>query len=686
MMKQKQQNGRVEKMVSFSQSNNFRSLNFFRKFIGGGTMAIVLLTIMTFESATASTGFAKRLDQLQNRSTDPVISKDIAAILEQAGRVKSWPIIRRVDTLEDFSKLDGKWARKTEPHKRTEMMSNKENARLFGLATTDMTNARMLLDELPLLAAAYRFTGDESYRERLVSQLEEFSTWDPLQRRGWTLRVNSADFGKRQDGVWLATGCAIQALVIMLDLLPEEALSPDLREKLDELLKRELERSVSDWENKVPWYVKAQKIQSNQWVVPASGIALAALQLGKERFPKAYELAKNSLRRSLGSLSDEGAVSEGFGYAIDWTIPALVLTAHYMAQAGDKEFIEHPFIRKFPFWLTQHYQPGKNVINAFDWWGGQRNMYDTFMPKITMLTALTEDPQLQWILFQQHGKVSRDVFGLISLGIPSENMQKPALFAVFERAARVNWRSSWSENADGVWIRGWHRDDFHAHDDAGHVNYIKNGKIVLLEAGTGGYSDPRKSKEYDSVCGHNVLQVGDEIRTKKVINALLDVSKLNATGGDVSVDAAAAYPGVSKWLRRVVWNDKELKVSDEVELEAGKRETLLFRWHLGTANEAVITRIDDKSWKITVSAGELVFPGWIGQHKDNGLEVAEQDIVLTPEIDIIIKSRQPLKVVQSKHIDHTMKFRLRYNMHTLIEVYSAEPIERLHCETQFRAR
>lgn len=645
-----------------------------------------LSAVMAVGNLVAATDFGGRIDKLRERRDDPVVSAEITAVLAQAERVASWPVVRRVDTLEDFSKLDGKWARKAEPHKRTEMMKNKDNARLFGLASADVNNARLLFRELPLLAAAYRFTGQNKFRERLISQLEELSAWEPLQRRGWTLTTSSAPFRDKQDGVWLSTGCVIQALVVMLDLLPENSLPPELSEKINTLLKRELDRSVSDWNNKVPWYVRAQKVQSNQWVVPASGIALAALRLGRENNREAYELAKASLRRSLDCLGDEGAVSEGFGYAIDWTIPALVLTAHYMAQAGDDEFINHPFIRGFPFWLAESYQPGKNVVNAFDWWGGNRNMYDSFMPKIAMLTALTSDPNLQWIIFHQHKKVSRDAFGLIALGIPPENMREPALFAVFKRAARVNWRSSWDDNADGVWIRGWHNEDFHAHDDAGHVNYIKNGKIVLLEAGTGGYSDPRKAGEYDSVCGHNVLQVGENIRTKKGIDALFTVNKLDASGGDVSLDAAAAYPELSKWLRRVAWDTGRLQVNDEVAFKPGQQDTLLFRWHLGSAKEAVITRIDDKNWKVAVPAGELVFPGWIGEREESDLEVPEKDIVPTPEINITISSDQPLKVTQGKHIDHSTKFRVRYNLHTVIEVRTENKVSGLRCETNFQAR
>lgn len=650
------------------------------------TLALLSLTALGVVAAEPVVAFSSRIDYLKQRATtDTAIGKELEPMLKQADLITQRAILRRVDTLEDFAKLDDKWGRKMEPHKRTEMMKDKVNARFFGLASADTSYARTLLVELPLLAAAYRLTGKPAYRDYLQRQLEEMSGWNPLQRPGWTLNVRSKRLRADGDGVWLATGCNIQALVITLSLLPPDALTPELRQKLDVLLERELKLILKDWHDQRPWYVKQQKIQSNQWIVPASGLALAAIRLGRDRYPEAYKLAKDSLRRSLDCLGDEGAVSEGIGYALDWTIPALALTAHYMAVAGDPDFINHPFMKKFPFWLTQSYQPGQNVINAFDWWGGCRNMYLGFRPKITMLTALTADPGLQWILFHQHRSPSDDVFGMITLGLPPDNMKEPALFAFFKRAARVNWRSGWDDQADGIWIRGWHREDFHAHDDAGHISYIKNGKIVLLEAGTGGYSDPLKSKEYDSVRGHNVLQVGETQRTKKEIDAPFTIKRLDAAGGEIEVEAAAAYPGVASWLRQVAWDTRQVKVVDQVKMQDGKADKLLFRWHLGSEKPAVIKN-EGNRWQLEVPAGKIEFPGWIGDWNHEALPKPEKDIVETPAITIVITADRPISVTQAPYIDHTMKFRARYHKHTTIEVQSAGPTASLRCETVFTAK
>ena len=64
--------------------------------------------------------------------------------------------------------------------------------------------------ELPLVAAAYRVTGEAEFRDRALAQLQEMTRWSPLQRPGWTCYQR----GNRlppdgKDGAWLATGSGV---------------------------------------------------------------------------------------------------------------------------------------------------------------------------------------------------------------------------------------------------------------------------------------------------------------------------------------------------------------------------------------------------------------------------------------------------------------------------------------------
>jgi len=648
-----------------------------------GAMLLVMAAI-GLQAAEPVVSLGERVDAVkQMMAADSSLRQKVQPTLQRADAVAALPIFRRVDTLEDFKKLDGKWARKQVPHARTEMMKNKDNARYYGLAENDVITMRALAVELPLLAAAYRLTGNEKYLSYIKRQLEEMVSWAPFQRPGWTLHVNSAPLRVDGDGVWLATGAGIQVIVVTLDLLPAGSLSLELQARIDACLKREMELIFKDYKDKRPWYMKTRMVQSNQWIVPFSGLTLAALQLGKDKYPEAYALGKKCLAESLAALGDEGAVSEGFAYAIDWSVPGLLIPAYYAAlKNGDRELFDNPFLHNFPEWVAESYQPGQNLINAFDWWGGCRNMYDRYIvTQITMLTVFTADPGLQWILFHQHAAPDSSAFGLVAYGLPQSNQKEPPLFAVYKRAARINWRSSWKDNADGVWIRGRDAKDFHAHHDTGHVNYIKNGKMVLLEAATTGYSDSMQEREYRSFRGHNVLQVGEPLTGKNGVDAPFKVARLDAAGGDVTLNASPVYEQ-TEWQRQVKWDTSQLTVDDRIVRKSD--ETLLLRWHLGSENPAKITRIDDKTCEITVAAGKIVFPGWIGERQDNW-QIPASDEVLTPAIKVRITSDRPLKVKAEKYYDHTFKFRVRAHQHTTLEVSPVKPEKSWQCRTEFSA-
>ncbi len=651
-------------------------------------MKKLLLCLLFFAVCSLWAGevisLGERIDSLKNKiKQEPSLKANIQPIIDRADELIRQPIFKRVYSLKDFSKLDDNWARKQTAHARTTMMKDKSNAEYFGLASNDVSTMRSMINELPLLAAVYRLTGDKKYLDYLDAQLQEMTTWNPFQRKGWTLRVGSKPLQKDGDGVWLATGTGIQIVVMTLDIMPKGSLSPKLDEALRATLKREMEYIIKDYKDKRPWYVKKDMVQSNQWIVPFSGLTLAALYLGVDKYRDAYALGKNCLSRSLACLGDEGAVSEGFAYAIDWSVPGLLIPAYYMALlAKDREFIDKPFFKNFPLWVVESYQPGKNVINAFDWWGGCRDMYDRYMlTKITMLTVLTASPYLQWILFNEHMTPEPDAFGLFAYGMPSNNMKQPPLFASFKRASRVNWRSSWKADADGVWIRGRDKNDFHAHHDTGHINYIKNGKIVLLEASTTGYSDKRMFYDFKSFRGHNVLQVGEVLKGNDGVDADFNIRQLNNNGGDVELDASAVYDNAS-WTRSVKWDKKSLEVFDNVKVTAGSPDTILFRWHLGTENPAEIIRKSGKQYEIKIAAGKIEFPVWYGEQRSYW-KFPKSDIVQTPAITVIIEADSPIEVKAAKYVDHTFKFRKRYHEHTTLEV-SAQA-EKLECKTVFIA-
>lgn len=563
---------------------------------------------MTADKRTGLLSWAQWLDQVKSdASLAPVRAEFVAHAREVAQR----PIFERVYHLEDVGKkgrtrLDGRY-----------LNGPPEVRETFALSMSDCSASGQVLEELPLLAAAFRLSGDVALRDRTLAQLRELATWSPLQRPGWTLfDAKSRPFtDPKGDGNWLATGNLLVAIVETLQILPPGTVPPELRSRLEALMESEIAACLDDWKARRPWFYGHPNPLTNQWVVPTAGYLMAASFLGRDRHHDAYELGVEHLRMSLDAYGPEGAQVEGQGYG-SFTVLLLWHAARWVAVEGDDRLLSHPFLQHFPRWLVQHMQPGGFSINAFDQGGG---------PKVAVvdgkrqgncsvllgLCALSGDPDARWAV--RHAAAGPANLGwLLARSIPPGEVDTaPPLWAVYDRARRVNWRSSWLEDASGVWVRGCHPDDQHAHADHGHVNFIRHGRPILIEAGACLYHSPVGRSHFAGAFGHNVLYLGtltpDEARAFKLNeyprgfpspqgSVPIVVSRLDAKGGDLTVDPTTSYKdAVRRWTRHVAWDQESLRVDDRVEPAAA--DFVNFRWHLGTVAAPAVTG-KDREWHV----------------------------------------------------------------------------------------
>ncbi|MCX5772507.1 MAG: heparinase II/III family protein, partial [Candidatus Hydrogenedentes bacterium] len=444
------------------------------------------------------------------------------------------------------------------------------------------------------------------------------------------------------------------------------------RAKLDALLETEIAGVDDDWQARRPWFVSSNNPVTNQWVLPSEGLVRACLILrartrGVDTHRDAYELGVKNLLAALDAHGQAGEFEEGFGYA-SFTVTSLLHAAHAMAVAGDRRAIDHPFLRHFATWLVHHFQPGNMAINCFDA-GGAFDAAKSTRPLLSLLAVCTNDPVARWALSFQAGGPSNDLGGLAGRSLEPVGVDAaPPLYAAYERAARVNWRDSWDDNATGVWVRGGHPLDQHDHQDRGHVNFICKGKPILIEAGTPSYDHPLMMTQYTPGVGHNVLQLGaaapaDSANAGELVwmpgwqkaggVAPISVNRLDASGGDITVDATKCYDGVQLWRRRVTWDANSLAVSDEVQLAPDASDVILLRWHLGT-NEDVAIREE---------AGEYAL-------EFSGLRIS-------------IEPSAPVVVSQIKLPDHTLEGHTGDddpgNVHTCIVVRTREKIGSFTC-------
>lgn len=635
---------------------------------------LLLLVLSVPALATEATNRTPSWNELLDRApTDPASRAARAELIESARQALEKPIIRRAYQLADVGQ------NRTWLDSRSRLLED-DIRETFALAMSDFMAARNLADELPLVAAAYRLSGEGVFRERVVTQLTEMANWSPLQRPGWTLYAP----GKRlppggQDGNWLGTGCGVRAITQCLNLMPGGSLDAALVQRLRRLLEREIAGVVDDWKSKRPWFVAGNNPLSNQWVLPTEGLIEACLFLGADEHREAYELGVRNLllgvRNLLMALDAQGPAGEfveGFNYA-SFTVTSLLNAAQAMTVAGDRRAMDHPFLRRFPLWYTHHLQPGDMTINCFDAGAG----YDAaarMRPLLSLIVACLDDPVANYALANLVGGPTNNLSGLVARSrLRGATRKTPPLFAAYEWATRVNWRSSWRDDASGVWVRGGHKLDQHDHQDRGHVNYIWRGRPILIEAGTPDYGNRLMHVKYSTSVGHNVLQLGTNFpanpfepgkalplpgwQQRRAITPI-SVQRLDAKGGDVTVSCETGYDDLMRWQRRVQWRANLLAVTDDVALSGDKTNIVLFRWHLGTAERVTI--------------------------RDGGSRAE----VSWPDAKMTLTASAPILISQAPLPDNTLRGHVptedEGNNHTCVVVQSLEPQTGLRLETEVR--
>ncbi|QYY36108.1 heparinase II/III family protein [Ruficoccus sp. ZRK36] len=655
-------------------------------------VCVAFLSLSPVLSAASAETFGAQLDTLRPYASNDVVQQ----ILERAEAVAAGPVMVRSYSMEDMGRseevrvADARVKGEAVMRNRLKWDATDEEvnhyAERFALASSDTGTARRMLEELPLLAAAIRLTDSEACKQHLIEQLREVVTWKPFQRPGWTIASRVNRLPEEGDGVWLSTGALLQGLAIMDEILPEGTLPEDLEQAVRERVREEIELTRSDWEAKRSWYMIKEAVNSNQWVVPASGMVAGAVMLGREEYQDIFDFGVECLRKSMTVVGDDGSMSEGYTYAMTWTSISLFLASHFMEVAGDDEFAQSAFFKNFPDYLSLYFQPGSNYVNASDVFPGQRKHYTGARTEVTRLAALSGSKGLVKVLISETGRPTYDFFGLLVMGIDlnSKSLPWPPAWGLFERTRMFVWRSSWENDASGVWVRGGDGEDFHDNYDRGHVNFIVRGQPVLIESGTPGYALPEKKTDFDTALGHNVMRLEEQSNPRKA-PADIAVEYADADGAEVRVNLGQAYPALPDYERTVTWTVDELIVNDAFSTtQGGSPLKPQLTWHFAGQQAPVIERPDPCTARIRVPADRQEYPAWIGSWKNQDAPRPEgTDVLETPEVLIDIESDQPFEVTAGQRWDHTIKFRSFKREHATLELSFPEGITSLSMTTTF---
>ncbi|WAC18446.1 heparinase II/III family protein [Luteolibacter sp. SL250] len=551
---------------------------------------LLLLTVLiAFHPASAdSLGLEKEIRSLGKQ---PELAKERDTLVAISAKEAARPIIVRPPTLAVLlERYPESMKYQTKPAHQARLTD--EEWERFALSLSDANLNGILAERLPRMAAAHVFSKDERILKHIVEQLTEMAAWKPLERPG----TNSARQNLKY-APWLGTGWAVRGITGTLDILPPEALPAGLRETLVANLEEEIRGIRNAWKEQKLWYTREESRYSNQWVVPNEALVLASIFNGLGKHRDDYEAGVKNLLKSLNAQGEKGEFTEGGSYAA-LTMNSFLSAAEAAAAQGDRRLIDHPYLKRFPIWYVHHVQPGGRIINAFD------SKVDNLDPNLlSRFVSAVRSPEALWMIRRDKRLgYGTKLGGLSARAVTGLSPQEPPLFAAYDIAARINWRSSWDDaTAAGFWMRGGHASDSHDHQDRGHVSFSIGEREILIEAGLASYGIPEHPTHYRSVAAHNVLQVGnaapDDLKgpVMKASGQILDsahrsapitVERMDASGGAASVDMSRCYDSTEKWVRHVTWDKKGVSVKDEVVLKEPDHVT--FRWHLAAAADAAV--------------------------------------------------------------------------------------------------
>ncbi|MGZ0655704.1 hypothetical protein ACWPKS_08865 [Coraliomargarita sp. W4R72] len=616
---------------------------------------------------------ADRIDDLTGHLLDPVV----AASITSAEAIADGLILTRPT---DISHMSNASLRVVDSSAKYEVAmtewSNASVASQYAFSVSDAASGTILSEELPLLAAAYRLTSDPDILDYLERQLEEVLTWDYFQRTGWTI---GSHLGKGEpapslvySGVWLGTGSMLQALSLMFEVLPAGALPVDLEDDIKTRMGEEIELTYYDWTNEIPWYTKnGGKLNSNQWIVPASGL-VAAASLDRATYGVEYEYGVDALSQSLELTGLDGSLGEGFGYGLTWTSLSFILANHYMVLSGDDRFANDPFFSGFPEWACSGFMPGESIVNAFDFYESQYGRSHSMNPDATQLAALYANSPLAWVVENWLGGANVGFYGLLlrESELAAIDLPVPKLWGNYELSSMFIWREDISETASAMWLRGGSTSDFHNHHDIGHVNYTVGGVPVFIEAGTPGYAALNKKTDYDSAVGHNVWRMNGDIYPKKNIDSQVEMLSVSDSDGSVQVDLSEVYPELDIFSRKVTWTPTMLIIYDTFSALVGTTVEPEMTLHLATQETPTIVPVADpdnvSNYLITVPAGTIVW----------GANPSVDDFQ-AKQMRIRVLANAPISVTATTRVDHTLRFRKAANLHTTLEISTVSPVSDL---------
>jgi hypothetical protein len=527
---------------------------------------------------------------ISSARTDPVLRGLILGL--QPSPVYDPKVFTRPTSLAEIlpSQLDGRF------------QNAGANAETFALASADCTQANYL-QTIGVQTALYAaFTEDPIVIARCVGMLRAANQWVPLQRPGWTLYDPNLQMPAGGDGVWLATNWGINGIVDMMSILGDR-IPIDLRQSLQQQLRREVQTICKDWKDRRPWYVQGRAVRSNQWIEPNVGLVKACLFLEGAELLAAYNLGVENLAETLCNFGSDGAFPEGVSYA-QMTLGMMFDVIEAVRLAGDTRLNNSQFVQSSWNWWAQMVMPGRRLVNCSDSGLGSLPSWAITTPLSGMVAAglASTDaralPTLKTLFPRGNTSVMGVRYQAAISNLEAMQLSDMPTFGHFPSQQLVTWRTAvevpnGTQSAWAIWMKGGSLTEGHVHRDQGQVSVYDGDIPVLIECGTPNYAEPNLNSTFANAAGHGIMQFGERQPRGIPVDAPLTVERLDRDGGQVLIDCTAAYISCSSCTRRVSWgSDRSVTIDDAVDFHVSvPAGTEIYRFHTGSPTPVEISQV-----------------------------------------------------------------------------------------------
>lgn len=331
----------------------------------------------------------------------------------------------------------------------------------------------------------------------------------------------------------------------------------------------------------------------NNWCPRCVGAVLLATAILEEDTERRTEVVKRAIRHLdnfVASCPPAGGCDEGPGY---WEGAAgslfTCLEILYDMSGGAIDLLSHPFVAAQGAYEPNMYIDGPRFANFSDcspntyldarllYRYGARSGVSS-LSELARLTAASEAVSAYgWDFFDYtvfysflkglYTHVSKDTEGI---RLPLAAWQEDLRVAVFRER----------EDGKGLYfaVKGGHNEESHNHNDVGSFLLYKNGRPVLIDAGSGVYTKKTFSPERYSIWNmsseyHNLPVIGGYCQKNGKRYASRD-EHYDGVAHCVSMELAGAYPEdapIDSFIRTCEQNGASLRITDAVRLKATDR-------------------------------------------------------------------------------------------------------------------